>query len=177
MNFGIHFFLTAAIYLLSSPAVVRADKKAKPTAPSSAYHQQVKQLLPVAWWSFENSRADLGEIEGTFNFGQKGPSSKQFKSFNEDNLAARFGDGSKEATGVIRVEDIGPGSQFDFDNGDPITIEAWINPDKDLNAGSTAYILGKGRTNNRGQQPHNQNYGLRIFRSGNSVYLLSLIHI
>lgn len=171
MNFRIHFFLTAALYLLSSPAAVGADKKAKPTAPSSAYHQQVKQLLPVAWWSFENRRADLGEIEGTFNFGQKGPSSKQFKSFNEDNLAARFGDGSKETTGVIRVEDIGPGSQFDFDNGDPITIEAWINPDKDLKAGATAYILGKGRTNNRGQQPHNQNYGLRIFRSGNSVYL------
>ena len=143
MNFGFHILLTAIFCLLSCLKAVGGAKKANPTAPSSAYHQQVKQLLPVAWWSFENRRADLGQVEGKVGFGQKGPSSKQFKSFNEDNLAARFGDGSKEATGVIRMEDIGPGSQFDFDNGDPITIEAWVNPDKDLKVGATAYILGK----------------------------------
>ena len=162
--------LSTALSVVIASVAMGAQPKAK-TPAASAYHQQVKQLLPVAWWSFENKRADLGEVEGQIGFGQAGPSSKQFKSFTKDNLAARFGDGTKEATGVIRVEDIGPGSQFDFDNGDPITIEAWLNPDKDIRAGATMYILGKGRTQNRGQQPHNQNYGLRIFRSGNSVHL------
>ena len=162
--------LSTALSVVTASVAMGAQPKAK-TPAASAYHQQVKQLLPVAWWSFEDKRSDLGEVEGQIGFGQAGPSSKQFKSFTKDNLAARFGDGTKEATGVIRVEDIGPGSQFDFDNGDPITIEAWLNPDKDIRAGATMYILGKGRTQNRGQQPHNQNYGLRIFRSGNSVHL------
>ncbi len=162
--------LSTALSVVIASVAMGAQPKAK-TPAASAYHQQVKQLLPVAWWSFEDKRSDLGEVEGQIGFGQAGPSSKQFKSFTKDNLAARFGDGTKEATGVIRVEDIGPGSQFDFDNGDPITIEAWLNPDKDIKAGATMYILGKGRTQNRGQQPHNQNYGLRIFRSGNSVHL------
>ena len=104
------------------------------------------------------------------SFGKSGPSAKDYKSFADNNRAAAFGrDGDKGA--VIRVEDIGPGSQFDFDNGDPITIEAWVNPEKELQSGATMYILGKGRTGNRGQQPHNQNYGFRVFRSGDSVLL------
>ncbi len=149
-----------------------ADAGKKPKQPAvSVYHQQVRQLLPVAWWSFDDRRADLGDVEGKVEFGVAGPTSKQFKSFKDDNLAARFGADSSNKGAVIRLEDVGPGSQFDFDNGDPITIEAWVNPDKDIKSGSTMYILGKGRTNNRGQTPSNQNFGLRVVRSGDAVLL------
>jgi hypothetical protein len=159
----------AAAALLWPLNLIGAEKKTAP--PTSAYHQQVRQLLPVAWWSFDQKRTDLGDIEGSVRFGQPGPTKKQFKSFTDANLAAGFGVGSDKKGAVIRVEDPGPGSQFDFDNGDPITIEAWVKPDEDIRNGSTMYVLGKGRTNNRGQEPNNHNYGLRLFRSGDAVLL------
>lgn len=144
------------------------EHQAAVASNKSAYHRQVRQLLPVAWWSFNDERSALGEVEGAIQFGQPGPTKEQFKSFTDDNLAAAFGSDQKKP-GVIRVEDLGPGSQFDFDNGDPITIEAWINPAEDLQNGATMYVLGKGRTNNPGRQANNQNYGFRVFRSGGSV--------
>lgn len=137
---------------------------------SATYQQQLRRLLPVAHWSFEHPAPEFGEAEGAIQFGQPGPTTEQFKSFADGNRAAQFGTADKNP-GVIRLEDVGPGSQFDFENGDPITIEAWINPDDDLQNGATMYILGKGRTNNPGQQSNNQNYGFRIFRSGDSVLL------
>ncbi len=156
--------------LVSTSGALGADKKPA-ASPTSAYHEQVKQLLPVAWWSFDSKKAALGEVEGKIEFGRPGPTAKQFKSFTDGNLAAGFGVGSDGKSGVIRIEDPGPGSQFDFDNGDPITIEAWVNPDKDARSGAATYVLGKGRTGNPGQRSDNQNYGFRVFRSGNSMLL------
>ncbi len=153
------------------PGGAAAAGKVSSAALGSAYQQQVRQLLPVAWWSFEGNRADLGDVDGKIEFGRPGPTSKQFKSFTDGNLAAAFGPDSRGKAAAIRVEDPGPGSQFDFDNGDPITIEAWVNPAKELRNGSTMYVLGKGRTGNPGQAAHNQNYGFRVFRSGDSVLL------
>lgn len=76
--------------------------------------------------------------------------------------AARF-EGSKGS--FIRVTDPGEKSLFDFDNGDAITIEAWVNP-ASAPKGGNVYILGKGRTSNPGQDANNQNYGLRLWGSG-----------
>ena len=55
--------LGTALSVVTTSVVMGAQPKAK-TSTASAYHQQVKQLLPVAWWSFEDKRADLGEVEG-----------------------------------------------------------------------------------------------------------------
>ena len=159
-----------ALLVASLSCDAAADQNKNPAPKVSAYHQQVKQLLPVAWWSFDHGRADMGELVGKVDFGQPGPDSKRFESFVDANRAARFVDATNKGAAII-VEDPGPGSQFDFDNGDPITIEAWVNPDKDLRNGSTMYVLGKGRTGNPGQLAHNQNYGFRVFRSGNRVLL------
>lgn len=137
----------------------------------SAYHQDVRKLLPVAWWSFSGAEPELGLVDGKVEFGADGPSSSEFKSFPEQNGAARFIPSDGQPGGVIRLQDVGSGSQFDFDNGDPITFEAWVNPSPDVRSGSTMYILGKGRTGNPGQAPENQNYGFRIVRSGITMKL------
>lgn len=149
-------------------AAETADEKKPVPAP---YGDHIRQLLPVAWWSFDGGKPELGSAEGSVNFGQDGPTSKQFKTLPDDNLAAAFSFSEKTKGGVIRVEDPGAGSQFDFDNGDPITIEAWVNPAADNGSGSTMYVLGKGRTNNPGQKSNNQNYGFRLFRSGEALKL------
>jgi mono/diheme cytochrome c family protein len=117
---------------------------------------------PVAQWSFDTGKADLGKAEGGMLFGQAGPSPKQFKHFSASNQAARF-DGAKSS--FIRVTDPGEKSLFDFDNGDAITIEAWVNPTS-APKGGNVYILGKGRTSNPGQAADNQNYALRLWDSG-----------
>jgi mono/diheme cytochrome c family protein len=118
--------------------------------------------VPVAQWTFDGAKADLGMAEGSVVFGQAGPSPKQFKHIPASNKAARF---EAAKAGFIRVKDTGKGSVFDFDNGDAITIEAWVNP-ASAPKGGNIYILGKGRTANPGQAADNQNYGLRLWDSG-----------
>lgn len=141
-----------------------------PKAEAVGYHDHLRKMLPVAWWSFDGDRPQLGEIEGPVTLGKSGPGSADFKTLPEGNQAAFFGMGKDGRGGVIRLEDVGPGSQFDFDNGDPITIEAWVNPEE-VEGNGNLYILGKGRTGNPGQESNNQNYGFRLFRSGNALKL------
>ncbi|MCP5541658.1 MAG: DUF1553 domain-containing protein [Akkermansiaceae bacterium] len=156
------------------PAVEPAKPKPEEEAPAAqavAYGEALRGLLPVAYWSFDQKGADLGETDGSVAYGQEGPTAKDFKTFPEGNRAAAFSAKEGKAAGFIRVEDPGPGSQFDFDNGDPITIEAWVNPSAEVPKGANMYILGKGRTGNPGVDGNNQNYGLRLFLSGSSLNL------
>ncbi|MCB1062458.1 MAG: DUF1553 domain-containing protein, partial [Verrucomicrobiae bacterium] len=152
-----------------------ADSAAVPAAPEKppviTYADQVRQMMPVAWWSFESEKQDLGEVEGSLTLGKPGPTAKDFQSFAAGNRAALFGSKDGKAQGFIRVEDPGAGSQFDFDNGDPITIEAWVNPDADSPKNGNMYVLGKGRTSNPGEAANNQNYGFRLFESGGFLKL------
>ncbi|MEN3942768.1 DUF1553 domain-containing protein [Prosthecobacter sp. SYSU 5D2] len=117
---------------------------------------------PVAQWSFDGHPSQPCKLEGAVVFDQQGPSPKQFSSFAEANRAARFGG---EKHGLIRVTDPGANSPYDFDNGDEITLEAWVNPTA-VPKGGNVYILGKGRTQNPGAASNNQNYALRLWESG-----------
>lgn len=123
--------------------------------------------VPVAHWSFDGGKPEIGKAEGDVVFGQEGPSSKQFKDIPEGNKAALF-TGTKGS--FIRVTDPGEKSLFDFDNSDAITIEAWVNP-ASAPKGGNVYILGKGRTSNPGQAANNQNWGLRLWDSGGFLRL------
>jgi hypothetical protein len=117
---------------------------------------------PVAQWSFDDAKSQPGQPEGSVLFDQQGPSPKQFTNFTEANRTALFG-GDKH--GLIRVTDPGENSPYDFDNGDQITLEAWVNPTA-VPKGGNVYILGKGRTENPGTDRNNQNYALRLWESG-----------
>ena len=55
---------------------------------------------PVAQWSFDGDKADIGQAEGGVVFGQEGPSMKQFSNFTAANRAALFGG---EKAGFVRV--------------------------------------------------------------------------
>ncbi|MBL9155102.1 MAG: DUF1553 domain-containing protein [Verrucomicrobiales bacterium] len=165
--------LRRALPLLSLCLLSPALLTAAPDAPPSAgYGEQIRQLLPVAWWSFDDAkRPDLGEISGEVKLGVPGPGAKDFKTFPDTNRAAGFSVKDGKAAGFIRLEDVGAGSQFDFDNGDPITIEAWVNVDASVAKGANMYVLGKGRTGNPGEAANNQNYGFRLFESGGYLNL------
>lgn len=107
---------------------------------------------PVASWDF-----DLVD---------EGPRAPEFPRFSSTNQAARFdGAGSK-----IVIPDEGEGSRYDFNNGDAITIEAWVKPAKAKNA-TALYLVGKGRTHNPGFDRENQNWALRLATGSGSARL------
>ena len=85
-----------------------------------------------------------------------GPIPPEYPDFSEDNKAMEF-------TGSDRlvISDAGEGSPLDFGNGDSITLETWVWP-FEIGDGDNVYLIGKGRTNNKGFVQDNQNYALRL---------------
>jgi len=59
----------------------------------------------------------------------------------------------------IRVPDEPGPSGFDFDNGEEITLEAWVRL---RSMGENVYLIGKGRTERSGKKAINQNWALRL---------------
>ncbi len=125
---------------------------------------------PVAWWRFDgakNAALELapasslktlsGKIVGAVKTGTEGPRPPHFPTTEPSSTAIEFkGDGAS-----IRIQDPGDNSPLDFQNGDAITLEAWVNVGK-LGNGQQMYVIGKGRTKNKGVAAENQNYALRI---------------
>ena len=164
----LHFALAGLFFVAGS--INAADNAGAPAGKKpdqSSYQAQTRSMLPVAYWSFDDGAADIGLVEGEVIFGVPGPTEKDFKSFQKANRAADFG---AKGGNYILVEDPGAGSQFDFDNGDPITIEAWVNPGK-VGKGQNIYIIGKGRTGNPGFAGDNQNFALRLWEKDGSLNL------
>ena len=130
------------------------------------YHQQVRSELPVAHWSFDGDQPAQGSVKGSVKLGEVGPDKKDSRMFPGENRAARFE--IKKGGSYVRLRDVGPGSQFDFDNGDPLAVEAWVKPEK---GGGAMVILSKGRTGNPGVAGSNQNYAFRVVGSGKTYRL------
>jgi len=63
---------------------------------------------------------------------------------------------------------------LDFGAGDTITIEAWVNPG-DIGRGRNAYVIGKGRTGNKGFGGNNQNFALRLWNKSGQGGQLSFL--
>ena len=108
-------------------------------------------------WTFDGTaRTDLS-ISGNVQLKQAGPRRPDYPRFDEKNQAATFdGKGSH-----LTLDDPGSDSLFDFKNGDPITLEAWVKPEG-LRSGEAPYIIGKGRTDPKSANPGNQNWALRL---------------
>jgi hypothetical protein len=96
-------------------------------------------------------------MSGRLGVDKQGPAEPRFPLFGAENQALSIQAGGSS----IRVADPGTDSVLDFDLGDTITIEAWVNP-TDVAAGQQVYIVGKGRTQNPGVAENNQNYALRL---------------
>src|SRR5690606_14478444 len=70
-----------------------------------------------------------------------GPRPERYPLFDKENCAIGIaGDGSH-----LKIADPGASSLLDFDLGDTITLEAWVNCTR-LSNDQQIYILGKGRT-------------------------------
>ncbi|MCA9222896.1 MAG: hypothetical protein KDA71_21400, partial [Planctomycetales bacterium] len=110
---------------------------------------------PVARWDFGTEETVPLSARGSVKRDQAGPRPPEFPDFAADNTAVGV-DG-----GYFVVPDTGRDSEFDFSNGDTITIEAWVNPST-IREGEPRYIIGKGRTESPKFARDNQNWALRV---------------
>ena len=124
--------------------------------------EPAKPATPVAKWSFEKESMD--KSLGTVRFDGDGPRSPIYPGFAADNKALVL-----EAPSWLAIADEGKGSRFDFDNGDAITLEAWVRMDS-IN-GDHVYLVSKGRTDSSGAKSVNQNWALRLRKQGGRVAL------
>ncbi len=111
---------------------------------------------PVARWDFGTEEATPLSAKGNVQRDQAGPRPPEFPDMAANNTAVRV-----DASAYLSVPDTGPDSDFDFTNGDAITIEAWVNPSS-IREGQIRYIVGKGRTGSPQFTRDNQNWSLRV---------------
>ena len=167
---------TALQSLLMATALVCHDATA-----SAEYADIILADKPVAYWPLNDhannanhdqsgstiqahaSVANASALTGALHhiqLGVAGPRPGMFPGFNKSNSAAGF-----EGSGMwVQVKDSGTKSALDFDNGDTITLEAWVNPFSTTN-GQQVYVIGKGRTKSG---KDNQNWALRLRGEGGS---------
>lgn len=121
--------------------------------------EQVKADAPVASWRFE----DAADLDGTTGKVERveGATKRFSHTLPEQNQGIRLhGDG-----GRIEIADR---PELRFDNGDSITIEAWVRPNS-LGASAGAYLVGKGRDTSSSE---NQNWALRLTGSNGNLSFL-----
>ncbi len=120
----------------------------------------------VASWEFAADQLPSLVAEGDIRRDLPGPRPPEFPDHPQENMSVGFnGDG-----GHFVIADPGPGSPFDFTNGDAITLEAWVRVDGPR-GGSPMYIIGKGRTGSPNFARDNQNWALRLTDSGGAIKL------
>ena len=105
-------------------------------------------------WSFDS--LPKGSLVGDAKIDLVGPTGEFFRGLPETNMALQL-DGKGD---YARVPDDGVHGSLDFQQGEPITIEAWVRLDQ-IQSGQNVYIVGKGRTHRDGPKD-NQNYALRL---------------
>jgi hypothetical protein len=92
-----------------------------------------------------------------------GPRPPIFPDFSSSNRALQCSD-------PMLIEVIADRPNLRFDQGESLTLEAWVRLDE-LTNDQNMYILGKGRTNNSGFDSDNQNYALRLRGNDNRACL------
>ncbi len=145
---------------------LEASEPAVAESRASRYADLILADRPAAYWRFDSGQAPTvpnasdqsgleARVAGKVSLETPGPRSPRFPGFGRDNRAARFsGNGS-----FLRVADADENRSLEFDKDDAITLEAWVNPVR-VGEDQQIYIVGKGRTNNKGFAKDNQNYAL-----------------
>jgi len=93
-----------------------------------------------------------------------GPRAPAYRGLDPANRALRF---SGEPGTYLEIPDA---PELRFEQGDSITIEAWVRPD-DHDRGAQAYLVGKGRTYLLDPKAENQNWALRLHQQRGRLHL------
>jgi len=111
----------------------------------------------VMRWDFGTEESTPMISHGGVQRDQPGPMPPEFPDFADNNTAVYLdGKGAH-----LSIADKGPNSNYDFTNGDAITLEAWVKLDG-VRDGHPLYVIGKGRTGSPRFARDNQNWALRV---------------
>lgn len=111
----------------------------------------------VVRWEFGAEETTPLQPKGGVHRDVPGPRPPVYPDFDVDNTAVKLdGRGAR-----LIYADPGDQSQFDFTNGDSITLEAWVQV-SEIRTGENVYVIGKGRTATPGFARDNQNWALRV---------------
>jgi hypothetical protein len=152
--------------------VIALELNAQERVPSP-WERIVSQDKPDLWWRFSGEQPFAARTQN----GMLAPKIVSNAVANVDGVRlvnSMFRTSNQTAlfngvSSVIKFADPGDKSVFDFDKGDAITIEAWVSISKQ--PGGYRYIIGKGRTNNKGFPNGNQSWALRLENVGNGAGL------
>ncbi|MFO1062686.1 MAG: DUF1553 domain-containing protein [Pirellulales bacterium] len=130
--------------------------------PISEKVAAIPAALPVLEITGSEKMSPSWEFKSGATMAEVGPTADEFVGQAAKNSALQLsGKGA-----YVRIADAPGSRQFDFTNGDSMTLEAWVRPDR-LASGANVYIVGKGRTFEQGER-ENQNYALRLQGVGGS---------
>ncbi|MCA9049864.1 MAG: LamG domain-containing protein, partial [Planctomycetaceae bacterium] len=110
------------------------------------------ELQPAAAWDFEDRIP--GESHGAVSLQFAGLQQPVYPEFADGNQSLTL-----EAPSWVSLPDDTETHRFDFDNGDVITCEAWVQL---KSAGENVCIVSKGRTGTSGTDSINQNWAFRL---------------
>ncbi len=125
-------------------------------AASQVIAQDNGDTAETVRWDFDTEETTPLRTRGNVQRDQAGPRPPEFPEMSKSNTAIKL-----DSSGYVSIQDAGPDSNFDFTNGDAITLEAWVNP-SGIQNGQPQYIIGKGRTGSPKVARDNQNWALRI---------------
>ncbi|TWT40706.1 Planctomycete cytochrome C [Thalassoglobus neptunius] len=148
-------FCSLAIVTLWMLLPFGALKAQPPNQPDSSATESTP-LKAIAEWDFEEGESAHFRTHGNVESDQEGPRPPEFPEMLPTNRAVKL-----DAEAYLSVPDEGEESRFDFDNGDEITLEAWVNTTS-IRDGQPLYVIGKGRTNSPKFARDNQNWALRL---------------
>ena len=156
---------------------------ALPLSAAPAYRALILADRPAAYWRFDSIeecctssetdealRANAGE---KVSLTEAGPRPPIFPHFADENTAADFTGYPRDT--FLRVKDTGAKSVLRFEQGETITMEAWVQCPK-LSDGQQSYIVGKGRTGLPGMSTENQNWAMRLRGQGGLACAGFLFH-
>ena len=108
----------------------------------------------VLRWTFDDASKLPGEVVGTVEVVNSELQQPRYPDFAVGNTVLKL-----TAPSWIRIPDDPDGVDFDFDNGDAVTFEAWVRLDS---MGENVCLISKGRTGTSGEKAINQNWAFRL---------------
>lgn len=167
-------FLALAICCFSHVAVAAENVESRDHTQEVLTDQPVLYLKfdgaqPLANLAKSDKDAPLKVTDVRSKLAQPGPRTPNYPDFAEGNQSVWL----HGMRSYLAVKDPGDASPLDFEQGDAITIEAWVQPTS-IDPGRNIYIIGKGRTGNPGFNASNQNWALRL-RGDNGVACVSFL--
>ncbi|PHS04169.1 MAG: hypothetical protein COA78_16905, partial [Blastopirellula sp.] len=178
----VHQSLLCLIALAFSQTLILAAELSTSKDQGGEYSLLVLEDDPIAYWRFDSAETEtianhpslseqyplVGTLHGNMKLGTSGPRPDGekfgYRNFTSDNSAVSV----QKPGSFISINDPGEQSSLDFDMGDSITMEAWVDL-ANLRDNENVYIIGKGRTNRSGFSKDNQNYALRLRGSGDTA--------